>query len=132
MTVIEKPRLPKGLSYALKASILEAAFEKAGIECEIEVRFWKPQAGGSVLEAHYWLPNEHVDHPRVHVRAGAVGSAERAAAEHTLTHEVLPAFTDWLVRLLELPADSPVLQGGPCFNASYAGGKATITHCFPN
>lgn len=39
MTILEKPRLPKGLAYALKASMLEAAVEKAGIECEIEVRF---------------------------------------------------------------------------------------------
>lgn len=132
MNVIEKPRLPKGLSYVLKASMLEEALERAGIDCHVELRYWTPQAEGSVLEAHYWLPNEHVDHARVHVRAGAVSSAESAAAQQALEVEMLPAFIAWLSGVLALPAGSPLLHGEPYFNASFAGGKAAITHCFPS
>lgn len=131
MTVIEKTRLPKGLAYALKASMLEAALERAGIDCHVEVRFWMPQEGGSVLEAHYWLPNEHVDHPRVHVRAGAVASTERAAAQAAVEEEILPAFIAWLTGVLALPAGSPLLHGEPAFNAVFAGGQAAVTRCFP-
>ena len=131
MNVIEKPRLPKGLSYVVRTSVLEAELERAGIDCPVELRYWTPQAGGSVLEAHYWLPNEHVPNARVHVRAGVVASAERGEAEQALEQEILPAFIAWLAGVLALPAGSPLLHAGPCFNASFAGGRADITRCFP-
>lgn len=130
MTVIEKPKLPKGMAYVLKTSMLQAALEQAGIDCHVEVRYWTPQSGDSVLEAHYWLPNSHVAFPRVHVRAGVVQGAERRAAQEALAHEILPVFIDWLAQILALPLNSPVLHGVLHFNATYAAGEIDITHSF--
>ncbi len=124
MNVIEKPKLQKGVSYVLKTSMLQEALERAQIDCHVLLSYGALRLGGSVLEAHYWLPNAHVDHPRVYVRAGVVPSAERSAALSALGNEILPTFTAWLARILALPADSPVLHAEPYFNAKYdAKGK---------
>ena len=128
MNVIEKPKLRQGVSYALKTSLLQAALEQAQIDCHVLLGYGTPQSGGSVLEAHYWLPNVHVPHARVYVRAGVVPSAERRAAQDALAREILPAFTAWLARLLALPMESPELHGEPYFNATCAGGKTGIAH----
>lgn len=81
---VEKPKLRKGWSYVLKSSLLQEALDQAQIVCHVDLKFWTPQSGNSVLEAHYWLPNANIDHPRVYLRAGVVPSAERQAAQDEL------------------------------------------------
>jgi len=39
---------------------------------------------------------------------------------------ILPAFTEWLSRILALPENSPVLHGEPYFDAAYDNGKIAI------
>ena len=116
---VSKPKLPKGLSYALKTSQLAKAMSDAVIDCHVDLVYWVPQGGNSILEAHYWLPNANVAHPRVYVRAGAVSSALHAAAAELLLSSALPEFTRWLQAILRLPEGSPALRGTSYFNATY-------------
>ena len=122
---VSKPRAPKGLLYVLKTSQLEQAL--TGIECHVDLNYWVPQGGGSILEGHYWLPNENVPHARVYVRAGVVPSALRSAASEALTDIALPEFVEWLREILQLPTGSPRLHETLYFNATYTADGLAIT-----
>jgi hypothetical protein len=89
---ISKCKLPKGKSFVLKTSQLDTALSEAGIDCHIDLVYWLPQSGGSILEAQYWLPNENIAYPRFYVRAGVVASELRLRASQALLEEVLPKF----------------------------------------
>jgi hypothetical protein len=128
---ISKPKLAKRLSYVLKTSQLEKALLDAEIDCYVSLVYWMPQCGGSILEGHYWLPNEKVSYPRVYVRAGFVPSALRSAASEALMELALPKFIDWLGWIVALPERSPALEGGLYFNATYTEKGLKITN-LPN
>src|SRR5688500_16704966 len=99
---IEKPKLKKGLSYALKTSILKDAIEESGIDCNIDLNYWSPydiHVGETILECHYWLPNENVDYDRFYVRAGTVKSENRKVAQELLKEKVIPKFIDWISKI---------------------------------
>jgi hypothetical protein len=128
MIAIEKPKLPKGKLYVLKTSLLQAALEQAHIDCHVDLHYWVPQSGGSILEAHYWPPNANCSYTRVYVRAGVVPSSEHRAALESLVTSVLPAFIAWLSGIVALPKNSPALQGEPYFNATYNDGRIEISH----
>ncbi len=117
---ISKPKLPQGFSYVLKTSQLVNILSAADIDCHVNLQYWMPQGGGSILEAHYWLPNQNIRFPRVYVRAGVVPSRLRSAAAEYLMESALPSFVAWLQAILALPADSPALYDRPYFNAEYA------------
>ena len=124
---VTKPKLPKGLSYVLKTSQLARALLEAGIDCHVNLVYWLPQGGGSILEGHYWLPNENVPHPRVYVRAGVVHSVLLSAASEALVESAIPKFIKWLRGILELPNGSPALHGAPYFNAAYTEQGLIVT-----
>lgn len=124
---VSRPKLPKGLSYALKTSQLAQALADAGIDCHVDLVYWVPQGGGSILEGAYWPPNENVPHLRIYVRAGVVPSALRQAAAEALRVTALPQFICLLGMILALPEDSPALAGSPYFNASYTAGGLAVT-----
>jgi hypothetical protein len=128
---ISKPKLAKGLSYVLKTSQLEKALLDAEIDCYVSLVYWMPQGGGSILEGHYWLPNEKVSYPRVYVRAGFVPSVLRSAASEALMELALPKFIDWLGWIVALPERSPALEGDLYFNAAYTEKGLKITN-LPN
>lgn len=130
MMTVKKPKLRKGLSYVLKTSLLQEALDQARIDCHVDLKYWTPQSGSSVLEAHYWLPNGNVEYPRVYLRAGVVPITERQAALDALRCDILPAFISWLSRIIALPKGSPKLHGDLYFNATYEDGEIGIIHDF--
>ena len=78
---INKPKTYKGLSYPLKSSFLKQAMEEAELDIEVNLHYWTPQILGSILSVDYWLPNEHISGDRFFIRAGAIPSQSRKAAE---------------------------------------------------
>jgi hypothetical protein len=130
MISVEKPPLSKKRSYVLKTSLLDTAVSAAALECHIDLKYWTPTVDGSILEAEYWLPNENVPYPRVYVRAGSLPREQRSAAAALLKTTVLPAFTQWLTRVVALPDNSPILLRGPEFVARYQHGAVEIRHDF--
>ena len=127
---VEKPPLSKKRSYVLKTSLLQVAIAAVGIECHIDITYFTPMVDGSILESEYWLPNENVPYPRAYVRAGSLPREQRAEAVRSLKATVLPAFAQWLARVVSLPANSPILIGGPKFTATYRHGLVDIRHDF--
>ncbi len=130
MIYVEKPPLSKKRSYVLKTSLLEDAVTAVGLDCHIEVRYWTPTIDGSILEAEYWLPNENVSYPRAYVRAGSLPKEQRHDAARSLKTMVLPAFVQWLAKVVALPRNSPILLRGPKFEATYRFGLVDIKHDF--
>lgn len=100
----ETGKLPKGHSYPLKPTALEAALETAGID--IDTHFIRSH--GDLFDAHFWPPNEHIPHERLYVRAGSTES-ERAAEARTEAETVkLPALVRWIAGILAEDVNSPV------------------------
>jgi len=124
---VSAPKLAKGLSYVLKTSQLAKALSATGIDCHVDLVYWVPQTGGSILEGHYWLPNEHVAYPRVYVRVGVVPSTLRLVASAALLVVALPQFVSWLQGILALPDHSPALHGTLYFNATYTEEGLVVT-----
>jgi hypothetical protein len=125
---VSRPRLAKGRSYVLKTSQLAEALASAGIDWHISLVYWTPQGGGSILEGHYWPPNENVPYPRVYVRAGSVPSELRPAAAEALREAALPQFIRWVQGLMALPDGSPVLSAGSYFNATFTTEGLAVTN----
>src|SRR5262249_16181435 len=114
--------------YVLKTSDLSRALANAGIDCHIDLHYWCPQGGGSILEGMYWLPNENVSYPRVYVRAGVVSSGAYKAARQALVASAVPEFVNWLRGILALPKNSPALYSSPYFNATFSDKGLTIAN----
>jgi hypothetical protein len=124
---VSRPKLAKGRSYVLKTTQLADALADAGIGWRVDLVYWTPRAGGSILEGHYWPPSENVPYPRVYVRAGSVPSALRPAAAEALRESALPQFIRWLEALLALPAGSPALAAEAYFNATFTADGLALT-----
>lgn len=130
---IEKPKLPKGLSYVLKTSMLEKALKDNSLNCHLNLRFRTHIAGSLILQAFYWLPNANVPYPRVYVRAGCVSSTERKHASDALKCIVLPEFIQWLKKIIIEPTNSTIFlsqRKQPYFDATYCNGEVAIKHTF--
>ena len=125
---VSKPKLPKGLAYVLKTPQLEHSLDEAGIEIHVDLKYWRPQRIGSILEGHYWVPNANVPYSRVYVRAGCVQSEHRSTACDGLLKTALPGFMNWLTRIVALPEGSPQLATELYFNAVFSDGKITISN----
>ncbi len=126
---VEKPKTWKGLSYALKTSLLKDAVEAAGIDCNIDLRYWTPQpipGGDTILECFYWLPNANIDYDRFYIRAGIVKSKQRKAAQDLLIENVIPKFIAWMLAIKSLPPDSAKLRHNLYFNAVFEDGAVKI------
>lgn len=116
---VSRPKLASGWSYVLKTSQLADALAAAGIGWRFDLVYWSPRAGGSILEGHYWPPNENLPHPRVYVRAGSVPSALLLTVAEVLRESALPQFIRWVEGLVALPEGSPALAREAYFNATF-------------
>jgi hypothetical protein len=128
---VEKPKIQNGLSYVLKTSMLKDAVEATGLDLNIHLIYWNPYRipiGETILECHYWLPNENVDYDRFYIRAGTVKSENRKIAETLLKEEVLPKFIDWIKDLKSLPKNSTKLKNNLYFNAIFRENKVIYQH----
>lgn len=125
---VSNPKPAKGLCYVLKVSQHAKALSDAGIDCHVDLVYWTPQSGGSILDGQYWLPNENVTYPRIYVRAGAVPSALRMSAMDALRVSALPQFVRWLQEIIALPDNSPALRGTLYFNATYTDDGLIVTN----
>jgi hypothetical protein len=121
MMKIKKPKLPKGLAYALKTSQIQAALSGVECDCEIVLQYWTPQSGASVLEAEYWVANSNRP-TTLYLRAGSLPGAEVAAVRVELERTWLPAFAKWFSSVRALPEGSTQLTNSPRFEVRYQGG----------
>ncbi len=94
----DKSKLPYGMSYPLKRSLLDAAFEKFQIVQVYVVYYWTQRHGNIVMRADYlgeankgWFAAG-----KSNVTLYAVPSNDRRMTEHVLIEQGLPALCTWL------------------------------------
>lgn len=114
---ISKPKLPKAYSYVLCSSQLDNLLILNNITIHTDLVYWLPQIIGSILEVHYWLPNNKVLYPRLYVRAGALPKSDIQIARIIMADEVLPKFGRWLKDISKHDCDALY------FNAMYKNNK---------
>jgi hypothetical protein len=112
---IEKAKLPKGMCYPVRATVLEAALVVAGVSIDTHI----VQGGSSKLfEGFFWPPNPNVSHERLYIRTAAVPSACAHQAQASIENSVIPEFTAWIKALLALPPNSTVRREEQYFERS--------------
>ena len=101
--VFNRAKLPSGLSFPLKRSVLDTALREAGVSAVHCVYFSLQQGGRIVMRADYCGEGHRgrAAAGRASITLFAVPSAERQEAEACLLTEVLPRLVGWL-RELEL------------------------------
>ena len=94
----DRAQIPKGLSYPLKRSALDAALAAGSITALAAVYFWMRQRGDLVLRANY-SGETHRDAAgagQATVRVYAGPAPERHATEVALLQEGVPRLVAWL------------------------------------
>lgn len=99
----ETGKLPKGHSYPLRPSSLEAALEHAGIVIDTHLI----RSPGDLFDAHFWPPNDNVPHERLYVRAGSVPVAMAATERARMETVTIPSLVRWLSDILAQDHKSP-------------------------
>jgi len=97
-----KGKLPRGLSYPLKRSLLDSALHEASVyDAVYSVRFLESPTVPLLLDANFVSIGRNV-HPTVVGRSvisiHAVPSTKRHAVEELIVAEALPALCDWLAK----------------------------------
>lgn len=100
----ETAKLPKGQSYPLKPSVLEAALATAQVTVVTHLIL----SPGKLFDAHFWPANSNVPHERLYVRAGSVPSEQAKLARERIEAETLPALIEWIGNILIQDQQSPV------------------------
>jgi 3-mercaptopyruvate sulfurtransferase SseA len=98
---IEKSKLPKGMSYPLKSSVLETALDSGGITLNTHLIYYG--IGKFFFDAHFWLTNQNVPYERLYIRTSAVPAADATDARTFMTTTVIPEFVTWVQGILSLP-----------------------------
>lgn len=108
----ETAKLPKGQSYPLKPSILEAALANASVEVDTHLI----RSPGNLFDAHFWPPNENIPYERLYVRAGSVSIADAANTRDWVETAVIPALIEWVVGILAQDPASPMRREQQALN----------------
>ena len=102
---IETERLPKGMGYACRPPVLDAAIEAAAIDIEWTLG---RRASGPFFDCHFGPKNPNVAHERLYFRAAAVQSAAVGSARIYLEAVILPEALAWAKSILAQPLNSTV------------------------
>ena len=113
---IEKQKLPKGFSYALKTSMIERAFQENNITINTNLIYSFSEI---FFDAHFWIPNKNVDYYRFYIRAGHVQSGRRKEAMMFMQKTVIPEFIEWAKELVSLPENSTKLSDSLYFRRDF-------------
>ena len=121
-----KAKLPRGLSFPLKRSVLDAALLEAGVLGIDFVYYWLRQRGHLVMWADYRGEGRRgwASAGQLSITVYAVPSAERQATEEALVAEVLPRLVGWLKSLEK--SGNTRRGSDQHFVASWEAGDTTI------
>ncbi len=100
----ETAKLPKGHSYPLRPSILEAAFETARVGIDTHL----VRSPSKMFDAHFWPPSPDIPYERLYVRIGSVPSEQAQAARDRIERAAVPALVAWIGNILAQDPRSPV------------------------
>jgi len=100
----ETAKLPKGQSYPLRPSFLEAELARAGVTIDVSLT----RSPGNLFDVFFWPPNPNVPHERFHIRTGSVPSERAGEARQRMETITVPALLRWMADILAADARSPL------------------------
>jgi hypothetical protein len=100
----ETRKLPRGQSYPLKPSALEAALADARIAIDTHLI----RSPGDLFDAYFWPPNHNIPHERLYIRIGSVPSERAADARRHVESVMIPTLVKWIADILVRDRKSPV------------------------
>jgi hypothetical protein len=110
MVRVVRNKLPKGWAYPLKASALDGAIAKAGVETPVTLflrhgSFW---ATRPLFTANFFLIGALVKNEEEQFWVGcrSVAAVDSIAARAFIEADAIPAFATWAAELEALPANS--------------------------
>lgn len=127
---IEKPKIRKGMSYALQTSLLQEVLANAAVDIDVLLKYWIPnsfQKGYPIFRCELWPPNASVNYERYYIEVCPVKSEDKTRVEELLKQQVLPEFTTWLKRLVTLPANSTYLGQKHYFKAVFQNDQVALS-----
>jgi hypothetical protein len=94
----DKNKLPRGMSYPLKRSVLDETFERVGISKVFAVYYWLRQSGDVVMRADYCgdAARDRFAAGQSSVTLYAVPSVQCKETEGLLLENGLPSLCAWL------------------------------------
>jgi len=122
---ITKPKISSDYVFVLKTMQLEEILKNNDIKTDTVLVYWKPKVIGSILEAHYWLPNKNNPFNRLYIRAGVVLKKDIQNAREGMLNDILPAFVEWINNIEQLEKSSSI-NTEQYFNGCYQNNKAIV------
>ena len=101
-----KDKLPKGRSYPLKPSVLEAAIADAGLELPISLTRWDYNKAEG-FSATFYPEGSFPEGLRFWVSCGAAPSDRAAEIRDLLETQAIPQFIEWAKEIEGLDVKSP-------------------------
>ncbi|MBE9597980.1 hypothetical protein [Pedobacter sp. MC2016-24] len=118
---VNKPKVPKGLSYIIKSSQLKALFEELKLDIDVSVNYSVSKEGPEgirVFECLYWLPNMNVSYDRLYITIGTVNISNKEKIS-ILLKELFPKFKEWILFLLSQPENSTLIKHDSYIRANF-------------
>ncbi|MGG6463569.1 hypothetical protein [Solilutibacter silvestris] len=113
---IEKAKISKADSFALKSSALQQAMDSAGISIESTLLH---VSSPIFFDVHFWPIRPGQPNERLYIRAGAVPNPLACEARAYMENEVIPSFIQWVTRILSLQTNAPERQSERVFSREF-------------
>lgn len=127
---IDKPKIRKGMSYALQTSLLEEVLTDSKVNIDVLLKYWTPnyfQNGYPIFRCELWPPNSRVNYERYYIEVCPVKSEDKIIVEELLKQKVLPEFITWLKRIVAFPDNSTYLDQKLYFKADFNNNQEALS-----
>lgn len=125
---INKPKVPKGLTYIIKSSQLKELFEELKLDIDVSVNYHVSKEGSDgirVFECRYWLPNMNVPYDRFYITIGTVSVSNKDKIS-ILLKGLFPKFKEWILFLMSQPENSTFLKHNSYIRANFTNDEFVL------
>lgn len=136
---IEKPPVPKGMSYVLKTSEIQAVFNRLNVEFPINIRYYAKSIP-HVFECNFLMPagfdskyynaNTNPRYKRIFVYLSCIEYKVKDNVNPQVVDILNTAFSEWLSAIIALPDNSTYFNREMYFRIVFENNIVT-TKCTP-
>ncbi|PSR54084.1 hypothetical protein AHMF7605_11405 [Adhaeribacter arboris] len=127
---IEKPKIRKGMSYALQTSLLQEALRDFPFDINVLLKYRIPNHFDDkfpIFSCELWPPNPRVDQERYYIVISPIKPEDKKRVEELVKQKVLPEFLTWLKRRVALPDNSTYRDQRHYFKAIFSNDQVALS-----
>jgi hypothetical protein len=102
---VDKSKLPKGMSWPMKTSLMSEALQSAKIVLDVQLNY---VVSRRFFDAEFWPPNPNVQYERLYITVSAIPAEQARKVREFVEGTVIPDFITWVQGIVSLPTNSPV------------------------